>query len=636
MLHQLVVENIALIQRLDLTFDAGLTVLTGETGAGKSIVIDALSLVLGARADTTLIRSGTERAMVQASLNLPPHHIALTWLREKSLDHADSLQHDTPHHHAEETLFLRRVLSANGRSRAFINETPVPLTTLAELGAMLVEIHGQQDHQTLLDPGTHLSILDHFAHHLPLVQELKADFDQWRTIMTARKTLLQQQADAADRRAFLAFQLDELESMDIQPGELAELEKQHARLTHVTQLAQAAQNALNLLLENAQPAASLTGQAAGELETVSPLDPLLEPIATSVRSLQYELDDAGERIRHYLHDLEIDPEQLETLDNRLDMIRRMARKHRREVEQLPALVQQWKQEMEHMDSAEEKEKDLDRAHAAIQDTYMKKAQQLGQSRHAATSRLNRAVEHQLKDLHMTHARFSAALRPRKNEPHASGLEDATFQVSPNPGEPLKPLHLTASGGELSRIMLALKTILAHALPVRTLIFDEVDTGVGGRVAASIGAKMAHIAQERQVLAITHLPQVAAWGKQHLKVEKNTRNQKTTVTITPLMTSARIEELARMLAGDQITPSARHNAQELLESSSGRVETATHTKETKVTGTTPETKTTSATKKTIRKKKTETTQATPVQTTKQTKSTERNKGDHEQTRTPESS
>ncbi|MBF0462286.1 MAG: DNA repair protein RecN [Magnetococcales bacterium] len=562
MLRQLIVENIALIPYMDLEFSTGLTILTGETGAGKSIIIDALSLILGDRADATLIRSGTERATVQACFQLPPSHVARQWLQEKALGQPP----DTTHDQGGEELFLRRVLSTNGRSRAFVNEIHVPLATLAELGAMLVEIHGQHDHQTLLDPGNHLAILDELANHPLLVHAVKEQFDRWHDIATEQKNLRQRQADAADRQAFLAFQLSELESADLKPEEMIELEQHRSRLVHATRLAQAARNALDWLLENAHPAATLTGRAASELEAVTELDPSLESIATTVRSLQYELDDAGERVRDYLEGLEIDPAQLEALEDRLDLLRRLARKHRREVDQLPALMHEWQAEMAQLDSAEEREKALDQALTLAKEAYLQAARSLGQSRQAATLRLSQAVETQLHDLHMVNARFLVTLQAGKGEPRQTGLEDALFQVSPNPGEPLKPLHLIASGGELSRITLALKTTLAHFLPASTLVFDEVDVGVGGRVAASIGAKMAHIAQERQVLAITHLPQVAAWGTHHLKVEKHTANGQTTVTVTPLTWETRIEELARMLAGEQITAPARQHAQELLQTS----------------------------------------------------------------------
>ena len=558
MLRQLTVENIALIPHMELEFSGGLTILTGETGAGKSIIIDALSLVLGARADTTLIRSGTERATVQACFLLPPTHAALRWLQDKALGETND-----PHDAKEEELFVRRVLPNNGRSRAFINEIQVPVATLAELGALLVEIHGQQDHHMLLDPTTHLAILDEFANHPNLVDAVKKRFEQWHAIATEQKKFLQQQSDAADRQAFLAFQLRELEAAELQPGEMLELEQHRSRLAHASQLAQAAQTTLELLLEGSYPTATLTGHAASELETVSTLDASLEPIATTLRSLQYELDDVGERVRDYLQGLEVDPAQLESLEDRLDLLRRLARKHRREVEQLPELMQQWQQEMAQLEDAEAREQTLEHAYAEANDAYVQAAHHLKQSRQAAIPRLSQAVEIQLQDLHMAKAHFLVTLQPNKGEPRSAGLEEALFQVSPNPGEPLKALHLIASGGELSRITLALKTTLAHLLPIATLIFDEVDVGVGGRVAASIGAKMAHIALARQVLAVTHLPQVAAWGTHHLKVEKSTAQEQTSVTVTPLTQATRIEELARMLAGQQITAPARQHALELL-------------------------------------------------------------------------
>ncbi|MBF0162836.1 MAG: DNA repair protein RecN [Magnetococcales bacterium] len=561
MLHHLIVENIALISRMELQFNQGLTVLTGETGAGKSIIIDALSLVLGARADTTLIRSGSERASVQACFRLPPTHAAHPWLQERALNtnNEPTLQPD------EEELFIRRLLSQNGRSRAFINETQVPVATLAELGRLLVEIHGQQEHQTLLDPSTHLAILDAFAHHPDRVEAVKQAFEQWHSIAAEQKKVRQQQGDTADRQAFLAFQLRELEEAGLQPGEMLELEQQRSRLAHATRLVQAAQTALELLLESSHPAAALTGRAASALEAVSALDATLEPMAVTLRSLQYELDDVGERVRDYLQGLEVDPAQLERLEDRLDLLRRLARKHRREVEQLPELMQQWQQEMAQLENADAREQALERESAAALATYMQAAHHLGEARRATLPRLGRAVEGQLQDLHMAKARFQVTLQPGKGEPRPNGLEEALFQISPNPGEPLKALHLIASGGELSRITLAMKTTLAHLLPISTLIFDEVDTGVGGRVAASIGAKMAHIAQSRQVLAVTHLPQVAAWGTHHLKVEKSTLHEQTTVTVTPLDLPLRIEELARMLAGEQITAPARQHAQALLDS-----------------------------------------------------------------------
>ncbi|MBF0183422.1 MAG: DNA repair protein RecN [Magnetococcales bacterium] len=557
MLRQLIVENVALIVRLELTFQQGLTVLTGETGAGKSILIDALSLVLGERADSTLIRNGCDKATVQACFHLPVGHAVRGWLAEKALL-SSSEEGD-----GEEELFLRRVLPRNGRSRAFINEIPVPLATLAELAALLADIHGQHDHQRLLNPGTHLAILDAFAAHQELVETVRQAYEKWHAIVAEQKLLRQKQADAADRQAFVTFQLAELDAAEPKVGEMAELEQQRARLSHADRLAQAAQSALHLLREQNFSAASLTGRAASELENACAWDESLQPLATGLRSLHYELEDAAERVRDYWHGLELDPGELAQIEDRLDLLRRLARKHRREVDQLPALRQEWQEELQQLDSMEERENTLAQNHAAAREIYQQAAARLTVSRREAAGRLGQAIEDQLAELYMTQARFAVQLHSNRQEPRASGLEEAQLQISPNPGEPLKPLHLIASGGELSRITLALKSSLAHLLPVSTLLFDEVDVGVGGRVASSIGARMAAIACSRQVLAVTHLPQVAAWGAHHLKVEKESDGQVTRVSVHTLSPEARLQELARMLAGEVVTDAAREHAKSLL-------------------------------------------------------------------------
>jgi DNA repair protein RecN (Recombination protein N) len=559
MLRQLIIENVALIERLELEFQGGLTMLTGETGAGKSILIDALSLVLGERADTSLIRSTCEKATVQACFQLPLQHTAWQWLSEKELSNATT---HTDAQSVDDELFLRRVLNRNGRSRSFINETQVPLATLAELGSLLADIHGQHDHQRLLNPHAHLAILDEFAHHPEQVQAVKNGYQAWHAIAQEQKKWRQQQADAADRHAFLSFQLAELENVDPKEGEMAELEQHRLRLAHASRLAHAARTALEWIHEHPQSASILGGRAATELENASEMDGSLQPIASALRSLHYELEDVAERLRDYLQGLELDPAALAQSEDRLDQLRRLARKHRREVDQLPALRHDWQEELQQLTRMEEREHALSQAYAQARNTYLQAARLLGESRRGAATRLGQTIEAELADLYMHNARFAAHLQSGKNEPRASGLEEVQFQISPNPGEALKPLHLIASGGELSRITLALKSALAHLLPVTTLLFDEVDVGVGGRVAASIGGRMARIAQARQVLAITHLPQVAAWGAHHLKVEKQSDGQVTRVMVHVLNQEERLEELARMLAGEVVTEAAREHAKTL--------------------------------------------------------------------------
>ncbi|MBF0426331.1 MAG: DNA repair protein RecN, partial [Magnetococcales bacterium] len=347
-------------------------------------------------------------------------------------------------------------------------------------------------------------------------------------------------------------------------GELAELRSQHTRLAHAARLQQAARTALDLLIEATPAAVDLVSRAASELERAVDHDPALNLMATAVRSIQYDLDAAIETLRHYQGSLAADPEHLALLDERLNLLRDLSRKHRCEADQLPELLATWRAELETIDQAEGIENSLSQELARLLRAYREKAAELTRQRQQTATRLTRALEEQLKDLQMAKTRMAISLRPVAGDPRATGDEEVAFEVSANVGEPLKPLQQVASGGELSRIMLALKTVLADAVTIQTLVFDEVDVGVGGRVASRIGGKLAEVAGSgRQLLAITHLPQVAAWGDNHLRVEKIANAERTRVMIHPLSAADRVEELARMLAGDAITPSARHNAQELL-------------------------------------------------------------------------
>ncbi|NGZ07485.1 MAG: DNA repair protein RecN [Magnetococcales bacterium] len=552
MLRQLIIENIALVERLDLEFAPGLTILTGETGAGKSILIDALALTLGARADSTLLRSGCEQAMATARFVLPEEHPARQWLRAHDLD--------------EEELFLRRTLSASGRSKAFINETPVPVTTLAQLGDELVDIHGQHDHQSLLNPTAHLTILDAFARHEALTRQTGQLALTWQAGHKELESWRQKGREAEQRRGFLAHQLAEIDAAALRPGEFPELERKRARLAHAVRLGEAARMALEQVTgehgDHGESALRLLSQAAGELEGAERLDPALQPIAEKLRSLQYELEDVADQVRHYADGLESDPEQLEELEERLALLRNLARKHRCTPEELLPLAENWRTELMGLDQLDMHEQRLLVSMEETRRAYEQVAGQLSAARRQAASRLVKETEGHLAQLGMQ-ARLAVSWRLWSGDPRPSGLEEAEFQISANPGEPLKPLKQVASGGEMARIMLALKTALADAVTIPTLIFDEVDVGVGGRTAAAIGAKLARMAGQRQTLAVTHSPQVAAWGNTHCKVIKSVHEGRMRVTVQPLDEVRRIEELARMLAGAEITPAARNNALALL-------------------------------------------------------------------------
>lgn len=555
MLRQLIIENIALIDRLDLEFAPGLTILTGETGAGKSIVIDALMLALGARADTGLIRTGSDHATTTARFCLPENHPLRGWLQERELDGSS------------EELFLRRTLSQNGRSRAFVNDIPVPITTLAQLGDGLVDIHGQHDHQSLLNPAFHLIILDAFARHETLLEETKQQSQIWHSLQRELVSLRQNTREANQRRAFLEHQLEELNAIALLPGEWLELEQRRSRLAHAVRLRDASSGSLAILAGEAEEAGGsvswLISRAAGELEEAAQLDTALGPLVEQLRSLQYEIDDAGERVRHYADNLETDPQQLDEIEERLNLIRNLARKYRCTPDELLSLADQWRLELETLEQIDVNEQRILTEISSARVSFDATASRLSRARQQAAMRLNKATESHLAQLNMSGARFATTLRPLLTDPHPNGMEEAEFQISANLGEPLKPLKQVASGGEISRIMLALKTTLADAVTIPTLIFDEVDVGVGGRTATAIGHKLLQVASRRQTMAVTHLPQVAAWGNHHLKVIKSTQEGRVRITVCPLDLNARIEELARMLAGEQITEPSRNNARELL-------------------------------------------------------------------------
>ncbi|MBF0158725.1 MAG: DNA repair protein RecN [Magnetococcales bacterium] len=552
MLAQLTIDNIALINRLDLELSDGLTVITGETGAGKSILLDALGLVLGMRADTTLVRDGTDKAVVTARFNLPAAHPAHLWIREQALEQVG------------EEIFLRRVVTANGRSRAFINETAVPLSALERLGTVLVDVHGQHDHQSLLQSSTHLAILDAFAGHETLLTAVTDCYQQWRTDRQQLDALRHQLATAAERRAFLVFQLEELDRANVQPGELEQLKQQKHLLQHGARLQQGIEQALTWMVHGEKNAVERLHRSGSELEHCAKVDGQLLPLAERARAIQYEIESIGADLSHYQRALHVDTEAMDSLEQRLDLIHQLCRKHRREAHELAELAHGWHQELQQLEQAEEQEQQLEQRLASSLQQYQQTADQLTLSRHRAAERLITEVTQQLQDLYMTATHLDVQITPVAGSPRPSGQEEVELLMSANPGEPVKPLKQIASGGEIARIMLALKSVLADASMVNTLIFDEIDSGISGRVASAAGEKLRGIGtHRRQVIAITHLPQVAVWGHHHLKVVKQLQQQRSYIDVQQLNRQERVEEVARLLAGDQITDSARHNAQELL-------------------------------------------------------------------------
>ncbi|MBF0308062.1 MAG: DNA repair protein RecN [Magnetococcales bacterium] len=552
MLLRLTIEEIALIRHQEIGFHAGLNLLTGETGAGKSILLDALGLVLGARAETSLLASGAEKARVTGEFRPAPDHPARAWLKERELDSTDDL------------LLIRRVLSANGPNRAFINETPVSQGALAELGALLVEIHGQQEQQTLLNPASHLAILDAFGGLRDQAAAVARAFEAWQTVSAEGERLKQRAAQARERREFLEFQVEELNRAGVVVGELAELEGKRQRLAHGGKLLTSLEEALARLTEGNPSASGLLSRALPHVEEMARLDESLEPLVATLQSLSYDLEEAGARLGHYRDALELDPAELENLEERIHRIRHLMRKHQCEADQLPVLRHTWQEELDGLEHLDADLEGVARRREAALGQWREVAERLKSARREAASRLIREVEKELAELHMASTRLAATHPAGDGEPRAYGLEGFALMVSTNPGEPPRPLKQVASGGELARLMLALKQILASAMSVSTMVFDEADVGVGGRTAAAIGLKMARLAAGgRQVLAVTHAPQVAAWADRHLKVEKGLQGERTVARVQVLNDEERVEELARMLAADRITPQARENARELL-------------------------------------------------------------------------
>ena len=555
MLTALSIRDVVLIDRLDLSFRNGLTVLTGETGAGKSILLDALGLALGARADSGLVRHGAERAVASAAFEIAADHPAHAMLREQGLDD-----------HGGE-LVLRRMVGADGRSRAFVNDQPASVGLLREIGETLVEIQGQFEPRGLIDPATHRALLDDFAGLDDRASALREAHRAWRKASEARHDA-ETTATAAERdREFLEHSVAELDRNAARPGEEKSLAEQRSRMMHAEKLVEAmnaasAEIAGQRSVEDALRAASrhlarVGDKAGGALDgTLAALERAALEAAEAVR----ELDAAAATV-------ELDRGQLDAVEERLFALRALARKHQVEVDGLAALRDDMAARLALAQDRGGAVDRLARAEAAARVAYLEQAEALGAARRTAAARLDAAVNAELPPLKLDKARFATAIeRLEESAWNADGIDRIAFQVSTNPGTPAGPLSKVASGGELSRIMLALKVVIAGPGGVPALIFDEVDANVGGATADAVGERLARLARDLQVLVITHSPQVAARGQDHLRVEKAEGADSTTLTgVRRLDAAERREEVARMLSGATITEEARAAAARLIAS-----------------------------------------------------------------------
>lgn len=551
MLTCLSIENIVLIKSLRLECRAGLNVLTGETGAGKSILLDSLGLALGARADAGLLRAGTKIGSVTAAFDLPAGHSAYGVLQEAGIE-------------AEGEIIVRRQLKSDGASRAFCNDAPISAGLLRALGAHLVEIHGQHDERGLLDSRGHLRLLDQFGGHLVDVSKVSAAHKTWSKAQAALKEKQNYLKALEAEEEYLTACLEEMKQLDTQGGEEETLAQDRARMQRGQRMLTSLQDALGDATSDKGP----DNQIRTIIRKLSRLpeadDERLAPVLDALDRAAIETDAAVTQLSSLIADVEIDPGQLDSVETRLFDIRALARKHDVKADALPALAQAFEAKLTEISSSQEDVTALAAARDTAYERYSSAVKTLSKKRKAAGAAIDDAVNAELPPLKLEAARFKTALMPLPEGRWGEmGAEGAGFEVSTNPGAPFGPIIKIASGGELARFILALKVALAGRGDKRTMIFDEVDRGVGGPTAAAVGKRLAKLAADGQVIVVTHSPQVAALGAQHWRIAKAQTNGSTVTDVTVLPPDARREELARMLSGEEITAAARAAADSLL-------------------------------------------------------------------------
>lgn len=554
MLNHLLIRNLAVVDEVEVEPGAGLTVLTGETGAGKSILIDALSLALGDRADSDAVRSGAERAEVSASFDIAPDSEAARWLADSDLDAE-----------ADGGCVMRRVVTAEGRSRGYINGRPVPMQTLRELGELLVDICGQQAHQSLGKADTQRQLLDRHGGLSDQAEQVREAYDAWRTLQQQYSELAAARADQHARLDLLSFQVQELEALDAQPGEIDELDTIHKRAANANRLSAGTGDALRWLYENddSPSAHDLLSKVRALIEELAELDQQLQGIARLLNDAEIQTAEAADSLRQYLSkDADTDMD-LGAIEARLGAMHDMARKHRVSAAELPELAAQLRTELDRIENADDTLESLQAQTAEAKAQLQKLCKKLSKARRAAADALEQQVSENIRQLGMPDGVFSIVLQALER-PGPAGAERVEFNVAINPGIQPGALSKVASGGELSRISLAIQVAASSRGQTPTLIFDEVDAGVGGGTADMVGARLRELANSSQVLCVTHLAQVASKGHGHFRVSKLSDGKTTRTRVAALTHEERVEELSRMLGGVKITARTRAHAQEMLE------------------------------------------------------------------------
>ena len=553
MLQQLTINNYAIVDSLEIELETGMTVITGETGAGKSIMLDALGLALGDRADRDVIRGGAERADITACFTLSRKADVNDWLQANDFDSE------------EDQCFLRRVISRDGRSRAYINGQPTTLNNLRDLGEMLIDIHSQHEHQSLLKTATHQRLLDDYCGLQKQAQEVRSLAGKWRRLNDELAQIRSRAEESNAQYQLLSYQVKELEELALEAGELEALEEEHKKLSHGEESAVVNQQVLDLCAENDEfNLEQALNKAIALLQDIPYASKQTEEAGSLLNTALIQVEEASIALKHAIDQFEVDPQRLEEIDQRLGLIHKLARKHHVPANELPELFLKLSEDLSGLSEADVQIELMEEELARLLKQYAETASSLSQAREKGAKKLAKEINSQLGKLGMESASLSVALtRFSDNTPRTGGLEGIEFLVSTNPGQPPRPLAKIASGGELSRISLAIQVVTAQTSSIPTLVFDEVDVGIGGGVAKSVGELLKKLGEKGQVLCVTHQPQVASQGHQHLYVSKSSGKDSTATQLHKLSQKERIEEVARMLGGENVSEKSRAHAKELL-------------------------------------------------------------------------
>jgi DNA repair protein RecN (Recombination protein N) len=565
MLLQLNIQNFAIVRSLDIDWQSGMTTITGETGAGKSIAIDALGLCLGDRATTNVVRPNCKKADLAATFETKKNKQAKAWLK----------QHELVSEHDSECI-LRRVISAEGRSKSYINGSQVPLVQLKEIGQLLINIHGQHDHQLIVKANQQCRLLDNYANHPALLTEVKHYAQQWGKLNKELELLQKSKQQREAEQQLIQYQVSELDEFSLQPEEFATLEKDYKRHSNAQDLLDTTLSSLQTLSENDNfNILDSLRECCDNISSIARVDSQLNDVATILSDALIQLDEANTDLSHYYQQLELDPQSYAIIEERYSTALQLAKKHQLSPENLVNFHCELKQQLASISGDETR---IDTIIEELEQTkihYRESAAALSSSRIASAKILSKLISKSMQELNMPHGQFYIAVESNKIQSgtndnnkesiNTNGADNISFQVSINPGQALEAMHKVASGGELSRISLAMQVILADKVITPTLIFDEVDVGISGPTAAMVGKKLKQLSKNTQVICVTHLPQVACKGHQQLFVSKLTDGELTETQVSELSESKRVKEIARLLAGDKISQHSLANAQELLAS-----------------------------------------------------------------------